>query len=68
MKTETQNIILIGVIIIVLAFIIKNQFTIAEAITIGLIGYLAPKTLTDKQSETLEKQILEENSEGENKL
>lgn len=57
MKTETQNIIIIGVIIVAALLVFKDQFQIAEALIIGLIGFIAPKTLTERQSEKLDKQL-----------
>lgn len=57
MKVETQQIIIICVTLVALALVIKEQYAFAIALATGLIGFIAPKTLTDKQSEVLTQKI-----------
>jgi len=59
MNTDTQQTIIIGLVLIALAFIVQKEYTYAGLIGTGLLGFVAPKTLTDKQSEVINKQILE---------
>lgn len=54
MKTDTQHLLIVGITIILLALIYKNQFGLVEFGLGGLVGFLSQKTLTDKQSDTIE--------------
>jgi len=60
MKADTQHLIIIGTIIVMALFILKDQYTAAEGLAIGLVGFLSQKTLTDKQSEMLEESMNED--------
>ena len=60
MRTDTQNLIIIGLVLIGLAFIFKDQFSYASMIGVGLIGFIAPQTLTDKQSADLKQYHIEQ--------
>lgn len=65
MKTDIQQLIIVGLTVIALAFIIKNQFYYSSMIAVGLLGFIAPRTLSDKQSDELtdyylQKQIKDE--------
>lgn len=57
MKTDTQHLIIIGLVLIALALVAKNQYTLVDGIAIGLIGFLSQKSLTDKQSEKIEEEL-----------
>jgi hypothetical protein len=57
MNTDTQQTIIIGLVLIALAFIVQKEYTYAGLIGTGLLGFVAPKTLTDKQSEVLNQQL-----------
>lgn len=57
MKTDTQQLIIIGLIILGLGLIMKNQFTLVDGIAIGLIGFLSQRTQTEKQEEEYNKMI-----------
>jgi hypothetical protein len=55
MKTDTQQLIIIGIVIISVGLIYKNQFSIVEGLGIGLIGFLSQRTQTEKQEEEYQK-------------
>lgn len=57
MDTTTQQIIIITLGIIAIGSIIMGNQTILDIIVAGLIGFLGQKTMTDKQNETLTKQL-----------
>ena len=57
MRTDTQHLIIIGLVIIALALVVKDQFNLVDGIAIGLIGFLSQKSLTDKQSEKIEAEL-----------
>lgn len=59
MKTDIQQTIIIGLIILGLALIIKDQFTLVDGIAIGLIGFLSQRTQTEKQEEEYNRLVME---------
>lgn len=60
MDVKTQQIIIIILGILGIASIVNgNQHTL-DLIIAGLIGFLGQKTLTDKQSEIINKKLTEE--------
>lgn len=59
MKVETQHLIIVGIVLIALALVFKDEFAYAMALATGLVGFIAPKTLNDKQSEILNEKIEE---------
>ena len=60
MRTDTQNLIIAGLVLIAIAFIIQKQYVYASTIGVGLIGFIAPQTLTDKQSDDLKRYHIEQ--------
>ena len=54
MKVELQKIIVIAVAILALALIVKNQYSDAMVLAVGLVGFISQTTLSDKQSEMIE--------------
>lgn len=60
MKTDTQQLIIIGLVIISIGLIVKDQFSIVEGIGIGLIGFLSQRTQTEKQEEEYQKMVEDE--------
>lgn len=63
MDTTTQQIIIITLGIIAIGSIIMGNQTILDIIVAGLIGFLGQKTMTDKQNETLTKQLIGDEEE-----
>lgn len=57
-KTQQITIITLGIIALT-ALIITGTDRLPELVIAGLIGFLGQKTLTEKQSETIEKTIME---------
>ena len=66
MKTDTQNFIIVGLTILALAFIFKDQFTYASMIAVGLVGFIAPRSLSDKQSDDIKNYYIEQLQKDEN--
>lgn len=60
MNTNTQQLIIIILGIIAVGAVITQNNTILDVIVAGLIGFLSQKTLTEKQSEIIEQQTLEQ--------
>lgn len=60
MNTNTQQLIIIILGIIAVGAVITQNNTIIDVIVAGLIGFLSQKTLTEKQSEIIEQQTLEQ--------
>jgi len=60
LNTNTQQLIIIILGIIAVGAVITQNNTILDVIVAGLIGFLSQKTLTEKQSEIIEQQTLEE--------
>ena len=54
MKVELQKIIVVAVAILALALIVKNQYSDAMVLAVGLVGFISQTTLSDKQSEMIE--------------
>lgn len=63
MDTTTQQIIIITLGIIAIISTIMGNQTILDIIVAGLIGFLGQKTMTDKQNETLTKQLIGDEEE-----
>lgn len=53
MKVELQKIIVVAVAILALALIVRNQYSDAMVLAVGLVGFISQTTLSDKQSEFL---------------
>lgn len=65
MKTDTQQLIIIILGVIAIICILKNTYTqYVGYIVVGLVAFLAPKTLTDKQSEIIEEQTITQHQSG----
>jgi len=60
LNTNTQQLIIIILGIIAVGAVITQNNTILDVIVAGLIGFLSQKTLTEKQSEIIEQQTLEQ--------
>ncbi len=60
METKVQQEIILIVGVLGILAIWKDYFTLVDVIVAGLIGFLAQKNMTDKQSEMLEEAIRKE--------
>lgn len=63
LKVELQKIIVVAVAILALALIVRNQYSDAMVLAVGLVGFISQTTLSDKQSEMINeynKQVLED--------
>ena len=45
---------MVAVAILALALIVKNQYSDAMVLAVGLVGFISQTTLSDKQSEMIE--------------
>lgn len=60
METKVQQEIILIVGVLGILAIWKDYFTLVDVIVAGLIGFLAQKNMTDKQSEMIEEAIRKE--------
>lgn len=54
LKVEIQKLIVVAVAILALALIVKNQFSDAMILAVGLVGFISQTTLSDRQSKMID--------------
>jgi hypothetical protein len=54
LKVEIQKLIVVAVAILALALIVKNQFSDAMVLAVGLVGFISQTTLSDRQSKMID--------------